>query len=190
MGDSQKQEETTKFWQPAALIAGFALVIWWFLAPSPVMTVDNSPDVIASSETLLIPRLSIQVPVLYAPSSREDDIQVLLRSGTVHLQGTALPGQIGNCYIVGHSSDFKNALGDYKTVFSRLPELKIGDEVRILSREETFIYRVINTSVIEPDDLSVLSQDTRGRKLLTLQTSYPIGSAKQRFLVVAEQKEK
>jgi sortase A len=48
-------------------------------------------------------------------------------------------------------------------------------------------YRVAATSIVAPDDLSVL--DRRGRDTLTLITCYPfryVGNAPKRFIVHAE----
>lgn len=177
--------------QSLLLIVGFVLIFFWHNAPMPALAplaVSEYKKPVV--ERLTIPVLSVTAPLVYATSQNEADIQFFLRSGVVHLYGTAEPGEAGNCYIVGHSSDYENARGDYKNIFAGLPEINIGDEISLGAWDETYKYKVLYTKVVEPDNLSVLSQDTGGRKLLTLQTSYPIGSAKQRFLVVAEQMEK
>ncbi len=190
MGDRRRQEEKTKIAQPIILIAGFGLVFWWFNLAHPMAVNEDISLPAPSQGQLFIPRLAISAPIIYAVSDEEKDIQSSLRVGVVRLMGTADPGEIGNCYIVGHSSDYKSAPGDYKTVFSRLPELAAGDEIWIQTPTQTFVYEAQRTQVVKPSDLSVLSQHTAGHKLLTLQTSYPIGTARLRFLVVAEQKEK
>lgn len=190
MEHNSREEEKIAISQPWILVVGLVLVFWWHQAPYPAQAPGNLSLPVPSGETLVIPKLSVNAPIVNASSHKEDDIQVFLRSGVVRLLGTAGPGKTGNCYIVGHSSDYDRVPGDYKMVFARLPELEAGDEIQISIREETFAYTVKETRVVGPSDLSVLSQNTGGRKLLTLQTSYPVGSAKQRFIVVAEQSEK
>ncbi len=168
------------------LILGLALIYFWFnQAPSQTKELSDPAE-----PRLIIAKLSISVPIIFVESPEENLIQQGLQRGVAHLAGTAEPGEFGNCYIVGHSSDYPNNRGNYKAVFAALPQLQIGDEVVISESEQDFIYAVIETKVVEADDLTVLSQETGGQKLLTLQTSYPIGTAKQRFLVIAKFVEK
>lgn len=142
------------------------------------------------SSALRIERLGITAPLLFSESRKEDDFQVLLRSGVVHMARTAFPGQVGNAYIVGHSSDYKHVPGEYKRVFESLPQIKTGDLIQVNYEGREYVYKVFETKIVSPNDTWVMSQETQGRKLLSLQTSYPIGTAKQRFIVVAEQIEK
>jgi sortase A len=89
-------------------------------------------------------------------------------------------------YIFGHSSDFAWTPGSYKTVFAKLPEIQLGTEIRISDDAgKIYTYKVIETKVVGPKDTSVLTQDP-AKKLLTLQTSYPVGTALKRFLAVSE----
>ncbi|OGE88564.1 MAG: hypothetical protein A3J07_02460 [Candidatus Doudnabacteria bacterium RIFCSPLOWO2_02_FULL_49_13] len=172
------------------LILGLVLIFFWF-RPAKHME-QKLPDQIATKipANLIIEKLSLFVPIIEAASNDELAIQVALERGVVHLAGTSEPGKVGNCYIVGHSSDYPSSYGSYKSVFARLPELVGGDEIRIKTPNESFVYRIFETRIVEATDLSVLAQDSGGRKLLTLQTSYPIGTARQRFLVVAQLVEK
>lgn len=136
---------------------------------------------------LVIPALGISAPILFADSVDEKTFQALLKNGVVHYPQTALPGEVGNVYIFGHSSDYWWESGNYKTVFEKLPKIKIGDSITLFdSRGQQFTYEVYETKVIEPTDTAVLDQTTVSTKTLTLQTSYPIGTARQRFIVVAK----
>ncbi len=68
-----------------------------------------------------------------------------------------------------------------------LETVPTGESWTLSDREgNLYIYKVIKTKVISPNDLSVLNQETDGKKILTLQTSYPIGTALKRFIVIAE----
>src|SRR5581483_11348610 len=60
----------------------------------------------AGSDVLEIPALNIAAPIVYSKETKEDKIQVELQRGVVHLAETSLPGQVGNAYIVGHSSNY------------------------------------------------------------------------------------
>ena len=122
----------------------------------------------AFEATLSIPSLEISAPIVFAD-----------------FPGTAFPGQIGNVYIVGHSSDYPWNEGDYKTVFSKLPDAATGILIKITYQGDEFIYEVLETKIVEAGDLSVLDQPN-DRQLITLQTSYPVGSALKRFIMVAK----
>ncbi len=146
-------------------------------APTPIIQAPN---------TLYIEKLGITVPIIFSKSSKESDIQEALIDGVAHYPGTALPGEPGNVYIVGHSSDNPWSKGKYTTVFARLPELTKGDLIKITDEEaQTFTYQVLETKIISARDFTVLSQPS-DKKLLTLQTSYPIGTSLRRFVVIAE----
>jgi sortase A len=72
------------------------------------------------------------------------------------------------------------------TFFRRLGEIRPNDEVRLVTAEGTFDYRVEGTRIVEPRDTWVLAP-TEG-PVLTLVTCYPfryVGSAPQRFVVRA-----
>lgn len=139
------------------------------------------------TDTLIVPSLNITAPIKYAEAVNEVKFQELLIDGVVHYPDTALPGKPGNVYIFGHSSDNAWAAGHYKTVFALLPRMKIGNEIFISDQEGSkFVYKVVETRVVSNNDLSVLSQGDGQRKLLTLQTSYPIGTSLKRFVVIGE----
>jgi LPXTG-site transpeptidase (sortase) family protein len=137
---------------------------------------------------LTIETLNIKAPIIYVDEETEEVFQTALQIGVVHFPGTANPGEFGNVYILGHSSDYAWTKGEYKTVFASLPEIQKGVEVVISDSEgNPFTYIVTGTKIVSPEELSVLAQD-KSKKTLTLQTSYPLGTALKRFIVSAELK--
>ena len=65
--------------------------------------------------------------------------------------------------------------------------IKIGDEIRFRTSREEIRYRVTDTSIVQPDDVSVLEK--REKPSLTLITCYPfyyVGNAPRRFIIHAE----
>jgi LPXTG-site transpeptidase (sortase) family protein len=154
------------------------------------MSNGDLPGYQFTPDTLRIEDLGIEAPVIYVDQKTEAVYQEALQDGVVHYPGTALPGQPGNTYIFGHSSDYVWSPGDYKTIFAKLPQIEIGTEIEITDASGArFFYEVIETKVVWPRDLSVLDQFNNERYLLTLQTSYPLGTALQRYIVVAELKQ-
>lgn len=136
---------------------------------------------------LVIDSLGIKAPISYVGEANEDVFQEALRRGVVHFPGTAKIGEYGNAYFFGHSSDNPWAQGEYKTVFALLPRIKIGDKIVVSDREgNEYVYKVTDARVVAKDDVSVLDQHNNEKKLLTLQTSWPIGTALKRFIAIAE----
>ncbi len=171
-------------------IIGFIGLSYFFIqtptpAPIPPPNAPMNTDVTLPPNTLTIPTLGIQAPVIYTIGMTESDFQEALQDGVVHYPGTADIGAQGNAYFFGHSSDFTWSKGDYKTVFAHLPEIQIGTDIYIADPiGGTFHYIVRETRIIESDDRSVLAQGLES--LLTLQTSYPVGTAKKRFVAIAQ----
>lgn len=165
----------------------FYAQVAYYLKPLPPKTQTSAgEEQLAKPNWLEISSLSIEAPVIYEVEKNEEAFQRALASGVVHFPDTALPGQSGNVYIFGHSSDYAWSDGKYKNIFALLPHIKVGEEVILSSSEgKVFKYKVIEKKVVSPDDLSVLAQDS-ARSLLTLQTSYPIGTALRRYIVVCE----
>lgn len=134
-----------------------------------------------------IPILDIQAPVVYVDEENEEVFQKALESGVVHYPGTANLGEVGNIYIFGHSSDYVWKKGEYKTVFANLPNIKLGDEIKISNSEGLVFNYIVKESFSAPaNDTHLLSQETSGKKILTLQTSWPLGTALKRWIVRAE----
>jgi len=151
----------------------------------PTLTVAAEPT--AAASTLTIESLGLSVPVVYVTDATEEAFQAGLKNGVVHYPGTANPGQFGNVYIFGHSSDYWWSDGHFKTVFAILPQIKLGADIVLTSAQgQAFTYRVFDAKVVAATDTAYLDQRGYQRKLLTLQTSWPIGTALKRYVVLAE----
>ncbi len=127
----------------------------------------KSGDVLARLE---VPRLAMSVVVLQGTTSH------ILRRGVGHIEGTVLPGELGNSGIAGHRDTFFRALKD----------IQPSDKVELQTAAGLSHYEVEWTKVVAPDDLSVLAPSTE--TTLTLVTCYPfyfIGGAPKRFVVHA-----
>ncbi len=109
-----------------------------------------------------------------------------LNKSLVHYGGTGLPGEYGNTVIFGHSTlpQFYNPK-NYKTVFSLLPTLKVGDKIDITYDGISYKYTVFDLTVSDPTDLSALEQ-LFDDSYLTLITCVPPGTYWQRLHVKAK----
>lgn len=148
---------------------------------------DEQGIAVGEANSLSIPSIGVNAPLVYTEKNDEASIQAALRSGVVHYASTARPGEPGNAYFVGHSSDLPWSQGEYKTVFALLPRLVEGQRFYIRNENgELLTFKVIGTRVVAPTDLTVLDQRNGERRLVTLQTSYPLGTALKRFIVIGE----
>lgn len=109
-----------------------------------------------------------------------------LKKSLIHYPQTALPGQVGNAVIFGHSvlPQFYNPKS-YLAIFSTLHTLKIGDQILINYDGSNYKYLVSEMYEIKPDDFSVLEQRFDS-KVLTLITCSPPGTYLRRLVVEAE----
>ncbi len=149
----------------------------WFPKTKPLKTKALSH--LVTYYTLSIPKLGIQNALVKVGG--ED-----LKASLIQYQGTALPGELGNPVIYGHSVlpqyfDPHN----YTRIFSTLYTLKPGDEIIIDLDKVQYNYVVTDMYEVQPDDLSPLAQTYDGYHL-TLITCTPPGTYLRRLIVRAE----
>lgn len=151
------------------------------------LTLPSAEKQALPPDWISIPSIAAEAPINYVEEKNEAAYQAALRDGVVHYPETALPGEAGNMYVFGHSSDLIWSPGDYKTVFALLPKVQEGDKVYVTNvKGDVFTYIVTDTFVVNPADKSVLGQFNFERSMLTVQTSYPLGTALKRYVVQAE----
>ncbi len=121
--------------------------------------------------TLFIPRIDLEAGVFPGTS------QKLLAKGPGHYEETPLPGEKGNCAIAGHRTMHGHP-------FRHLDQLEKGDEIMIYTADAKFTYSVIEQKVVKPTDLSVIAPTEEA--MLTLTACHPVGSARQRLVIVAQ----
>lgn len=145
----------------------------WFATPKS-RTTSNS----LSRYTISISKLGIDYAVV-----RNDHTD--LKQSLIHYQGTAMPGDLGNAVIFGHSvlPQFFNPQ-NYLTIFSTLHTLRPGDTMEIESEGATYTYKIAQMYETAPDDLSPLAQTYNGR-YLTLITCTPPGTYLRRLIIKA-----
>jgi len=152
---------------------------WWGVN-FPEVGMDIGPD-----NTLFIPKIGVQAPIVYAKSRTQSEIDKLLLDGVVHYFGTAEPGEKGNVFITGHSSYYWWSDGRFNTVFSILDKLVVGDVIYINYGGRRYTYKVFDMKVVSPSDTSVLDQGNSS--ILSLMTCTPVGTNYRRLIVLASQ---
>lgn len=128
---------------------------------------------------LSIPRLELEMPLYLGATDKH------MAGGAAQLGQTSIPigGENTNAVIAGHRG-YNGA-----PYFRYVPELQIGDSVDITNLWGTLHYKVVETRIIQPNDIDAIKIQP-GRDLITLLTCHPYASGgRQRFLVICERME-
>lgn len=149
----------------------------WFIADSSsnnqIFSNNNN-----STYLLTISKLKIKDAVVTIGSMD-------LKKSLIQYPQTALPGQLGNTVIFGHSvlPQFFNPKS-YLTIFSTLYKLQQGDEIIINYDNVEYKYIIDEMFEVKPTDFSVLEQRF-DQKNLTLITCSPPGTYLRRLIIKA-----
>jgi sortase A len=150
----------------------------------PAVNVKVTPE-----PRLIIPRINVDVPVLYDVGSDYDSQMAAMQKGVAQFAipgADAHPGEIGNTVIAGHSSNDLFDGGDYKFIFAQLEKLAVGDTIYANYKSTRYTYIITKKQVVGPDDVSKLVYKT-SQPMLTLVTCTPLGTSLNRLLVTAKQ---
>ncbi|PZM86557.1 hypothetical protein DLH72_00615 [Candidatus Gracilibacteria bacterium] len=154
--------------------------------------ISLSIEITPYENRIVIPKLGKNIPLVDIKNQKVDSEHELenifmkeLENGVVRYPGSAVPGENGNSFIFGHSSNFPWMNGDYNEVFSNLNFLESGDEVIIYYGQKKFIYKIKEKKVIKPGDVSVLKRYP-DKKELSIMTCWPIGTTLNRLVVIGE----
>lgn len=121
-------------------------------------------------------------------SYNEETYNKYLKQGLAHFRGTPLPGDGGNSFIYGHSAVetfFSTHQNLPETIFSRLSNIEVGEEVDITKDEKVLKYIVRSKRIVSPDDFTIL-ESQNGKETVTMMTCWPLGIGTKRLIVVAE----
>ncbi len=155
--------------------------------------IKNGYDPVASGEVrptveIEIDKIGVNAPVILAVDSSEEALQDNLESGVVHYPKTAMPGQRGNVYIAGHSSNYSWSTGSYNYIFQGLNGLSVGDKITLKVKQKngktlTYEYEVSEKLEVEADDPRIFSNTQS--QILTLTTCWPLGTSNRRLMIKA-----
>jgi LPXTG-site transpeptidase (sortase) family protein len=136
---------------------------------------------------LNFPTLNISVPVVTAQDSSKS-VNEGLHNGVVLLAGTDGFGQGGTSIVLGHSSSPLTYRGKYGVIFSTLGKLNVGDQISLEAPGKIYVYTVREKIIVDPktfnEDLTQNANET-----LVLVTCWPVGTNKNRIVIMAERTE-
>ncbi len=142
---------------------------------------------------LIIPSLWLEIPVIDSTHKEVTDFikgnfDDELTKGVVKYPTTPEPGTKGNTLIFGHTSQERWKHNTYGTIFKDIPKLVIGDTIQVVRKENLYTYKVVDKFVVLPKQVNAqyLSYENAWDSYLTLMGCYPIGTDKERVMVVAK----
>ncbi len=143
-------------------------------------TTNLKPQGQRSAEfSLTIPKLKIDNAQVKVDDLKFDNNLALF-------PGTALPGEVGNSFITGHSvlPEFANPK-NYRAIFTNLSDLEIGDDIKVDMGNKTYNYTVQYSKIVDPKDTSVIAPISANGRNLTLMTCVPPGTSIKRLVIIA-----
>ena len=157
--------------------------------PQNIVIDPNSGAAVSSEPRLIIPKINVDVPVIYNVGYDHDSQMAAMQKGVAHFAipgADSVPGQIGNTVFSGHSSNDLFDPGDYKFIFAQLDKLQTGDSIYVHYNSIRYTYTVTKKEVVKPSNVGSLL-GLADKPYLTLITCTPLGTATNRLLIKAEQ---
>lgn len=140
---------------------------------------------------IIIPSIDIDAPIVdlqYAAMENFEagNYDAELYSGAVKYPTTPDPGNSGNALIFWHTSFYWWKHNPYGTIFARLPKLKKADQIQIIWNGKLHTYKVKEKIIVSPEKVKQTYLNYKNGNFLTLMGCYPVGSDKDRILIIAE----
>lgn len=144
---------------------------------------------------IIIPKLGKNIPLVNvdnhkvgSPKDWNKIFEKELEKGIIKYPGSANPGEAGNAFVFGHSSNFPWIKGDYNDVFALLDKLEYGDEVTVFFKQKKYVYVIREKHIIKPGYVNAMKGKEEAKQM-TLMTCWPIGTTLNRLIVMGDLKE-
>lgn len=144
---------------------------------------------------LIIPKIWVNVHIVTLSNVpieviKKADYDKYLYHWVVKYPYTPDPWTTWNVFIFGHSSYYWWKHNPYWTVFAKIPALRHWDIIKVLWNWKTYQYKIFKKLILKPYQVDdVYKEYTKGR-YLSIMACYPIGSDRERMVVLAKLVEK
>ncbi len=142
---------------------------------------------------ILIPSIGLDVSIIEPKSMSAEDFinanfDAELNSGVVKYPTTPDPWVEGNSLIFWHTSQEFWKHNVYGTIFKGIPKLVNGDIIKVIRDGSLYEYKVVDKFVVPPKQVNAqyMSYQNAGGSYITLMWCYPLGTDKNRIMVVAK----
>ncbi|MBT2656861.1 class D sortase [Bacillus sp. ISL-18] len=133
----------------------------------------STPPTIGDTVGILkIPNIKAELAIV--EGTDPDDLE----KGVGHYKGSSFPGDKGQIVLSGHRD----------TVFRKLGELKIGNQLKIQMPYGNYTYEIVRTKIVKANDKSIITLQKQQEELI-LTTCYPfhyVGNAPKRYIIYAK----
>ncbi|MFH0948676.1 MAG: class E sortase [Elusimicrobiota bacterium] len=153
------------------------------VVPQNLSKENEGAKPLQKSGVLEIPKLGIFAPLVFVDNSGQ--VQKSLDRGVVHWPDSALPGKRGQTLILGHSAPPNWPKIKYEWVFSRISELKTGDEISVTFNDKKYSYSVTRQIFLDKGEQIPENQEGRNQNLYLI-TCWPPGKDIRRLAVEAQ----
>ena len=157
--------------------------------PQNIVIDPSGGTAVSRDPRLIIPKINVDVPVLYDVGNDYDSQMAAMEKGVAHFAipgASSHPGELGNTVVSGHSSNDLFDPGEYKFIFAQLDKLNNGDTIYANYEGKRYTYVVTKKEVVMPNEVNKLVYPTN-KPVMTLITCTPLGTSQKRLLVTAEQ---
>ena len=131
---------------------------------------------LVSQNRIIIPKIGVNAPIVESENSEYG-----LSKGSWRVPESSTPDKGGNTVITGHRFKY---LPPNNLTFYLFDKLEIGDIVSVIWNKKKYYYKIKETKIIKPTDLSIL--EPTKESILTMFTCDPIYSQKNRLVIISE----
>lgn len=150
-------------------------------------------DVVPPTNRIVIWKISLDVPIVDSKYKKESDFTQWnfneeLENWVVKYPTTPEPWQEWNTLIFGHTSQERWQKNPYWTVFSKIPNLEIWDEISIIRWWKLYKYEIIEKTIVTPKNVDSQYQkyEKKDWDFITLMWCYPIWRTDKRMMITAK----
>ena len=129
-----------------------------------------------------IPKIGVSSAIQLPQSIDVASLDAALARGAVYYPGSGTL-QRGNMFLFGHSTNWQVVNNQAYKTFNDLDKLVPGDQIRIISGGQTYLYKV--TSLVRASEDDVLVEFNKGDRMLTISTCDSFGKKQDRWVVEA-----
>ncbi|MDR0860754.1 MAG: class E sortase [Candidatus Peribacteria bacterium] len=154
---------------------------------------EFSFNLLPPTKRLIIPAINLDVPLIQSAVKAYEDFtagsfDTELENGVVKYPTTPNPGEGGNAFFFGHTSQEYWKHNKYGTVFRNIPQLEQGDIIQVVREGKLYEYKVVATEIVNPKQVNdtYAKYSSLGKEYLTLMGCYPIGRSDKRMMIFAE----
>lgn len=149
-------------------------------------------DITPYENRIIIPKIGKNIPLVNVENKQVTNVKELedvfmeeLVKWVVRYPGSWVPGENGNMFVFGHSSNFPWIKWDYNDIFATLDKVVFNDKIIVYYNQKKYTYKIREKKVIKPGEVSILKRD-EWKSEISLMTCYPIWTSINRLVVIWE----